>query len=104
MPFQAKGGAIEQVTFLGGRELTIENGRVRNVPDREEEAVELQLADRIILGRAKLDAGEHVMAVLLLADHFLDDRIPGVGDLGILGHAILHDLGSTQESRDGGSG
>ena len=34
--------------------------------------------------------------LFLAADHFLDNRIPGVRDLGILGDAILHDLGSTK--------
>ena len=39
------------------------------------------------------------MAVLFFADHFLDDRVPGVGDLGVLGDAVLHDLGGRKASR-----
>ena len=65
MSFPGQGGAGEQVTLRRGGELTLENRRIRNVPDRQKEPVELQVAQRVVLGRAQLDAGEHVVAVLL---------------------------------------
>ena len=43
-PFPGQGGAGEQVAFRRGGELAFEDRRVRDVADREEQAVELQVA------------------------------------------------------------
>ena len=64
------------------------------MPDGDEHAGGLDLLDFVIIERAeKLDSRD---AVLVVADHFIDDAVPFEFDLRVFHRSMLHDLAGAE--------